>query len=220
MRNRTKTLIKKIIVLLKNNQMPMKLSEIYCLLEKDDFFLGMTREVREANIRRSIYLYCFDREIKKPENDFIFYPLLPKGTRGQAFGLYEWRETDYLLKSRNVNYRNSREMNVYKEKTGFICEFAHLIGEEHTTFTCQSNMKEFVEVHHIVPMEYQSIVGEDINNHNNLVALCPICHAQLHYGLILDKERILEYILRGRDLNSLGLSVEETQYILSEYYGT
>lgn len=75
---------------------------------------------------------------------------------------------------RNPAYSLEALMN-----SGFGCE----LEKSHTTFASKFNGRNFVEAHHLVPMnaqdKYKSI---RLDVPGNIIALCPNCHRLIHLG--------------------------------------
>lgn len=60
----------------------------------------------------------------------------------------------------------------------FVCE----IDECHPTFIRKSSSKNYVEPHHLVPMEYSEQFENSLDVEANIVSLCSNCHNEIHYG--------------------------------------
>ena len=56
----------------------------------------------------------------------------------------------------------------------------------------------FVEAHHLVPLQFQKHFSAGLDVLENIVALCPICHRRLHHGQLNDKANILGPLLKAR----------------------
>jgi 5-methylcytosine-specific restriction protein A len=67
----------------------------------------------------------------------------------------------------------------------------------------------FVEAHHLVPMQFQERFEPCLDVLENVVVLCPTCHRKLHHGQIADKKIILTLLHQARDegLKSRGLEI-------------
>ena len=71
------------------------------------------------------------------------------------------------------------------------------VNEGHTTFI-KKNGAPYMEVHHLIPLEWQSHFKYKLDTRANLVPLCPLCHKLLHYGRIEDKKPILTRLYEER----------------------
>ncbi|MGN7360435.1 HNH endonuclease [Paenibacillus sp. SAF-054] len=94
----------------------------------------------------------------------------------------------------------------------FLCE----INNNHKHFISKFNKQNYVEAHHIIPMEYQEKFEVSLDVYANIVSLCLVCHKILHYGSFEDKRMILEklYKLRQKRLENSGICIT-----LNELYG-
>lgn len=95
------------------------------------------------------------------------------------------------------NSKSNGSTNSYKRdaKTGLLAlklaNFQCELNKEHKTFVSNSTSENYVEAHHIIPMKYYDDFEKSIDNEANIVALCPTCHRQLHYGKFEDKKGLL-----------------------------
>lgn len=88
--------------------------------------------------------------------------------------------------------RNKRRATNALSYAGFVCE----IDEQHPTFIRKSSSKNYVEPHHLVPMEYSDQFENSLDVEANIVSLCSNCHNQLHYGR--DYEILLKKLYENR----------------------
>lgn len=87
----------------------------------------------------------------------------------------------------------------------------------HTTFAKRDG-SQYMEAHHLVPMDKQRLYKYKLDTKANIVPLCPNCHRMLHYGKFVDIEPILSKLYNDRkDILFLsGIDVTEDQ--LKSYY--
>ena len=65
------------------------------------------------------------------------------------------------------------------ELSRFTCEYS----ETHKLFVARSTGSRYVEVHHVIPLNFQGeFVGKKLDHINNLYSLCPYCHAAVHHA--------------------------------------
>lgn len=76
----------------------------------------------------------------------------------------------------------------------YCCE----IDNKHTTFISSSTGKNYVEGHHLIPMQKQEIFENSLDNYANIISLCPNCHRLLHHGVAPQKEKVLKEIFQHR----------------------
>lgn len=101
----------------------------------------------------------------------------------------------------------------------FLCENTNK-NEKHVTFKskCQPH-NQFVECHHLIPMEYQ----DDFENNcldrvENIVALCPNCHRKIHHGMSAEVNKILKSLFdkKSDKLKEQNLNIDYKR--LKSYY--
>jgi len=98
-------------------------------------------------------------------------------------------------KTGTVNYYD-RDRALGREclkKSNYQC----VVNPEHQTFKSPSTKQQFMEAHHVIPMFAQENYGHQLDNLNNLVSLCPNCHRKIHYGDILDKQKLINKIFNA-----------------------
>lgn len=95
------------------------------------------------------------------------------------------------------------------QSANYCCEY----NVEHKTFTAKATNANYVEGHHLIPMEKQDKFDVSLDVYANIVSLCPICHRLLHHGVKDEKIYVLEKIYNercGRLLNSgIDVSVKD-----------
>lgn len=104
--------------------------------------------------------------------------------------------------------RANVEFVLQREK--FTCQH----DRSHKTFTSGSTKKQYMEVHHLIPMKYQESFNFDLDTPDNMFSLCPTCHMAIHHG---DRETIRQI---ARELyNQRGYKLSLTlEQILKLYY--
>lgn len=115
-------------------------------------------------------------------------------------------KSDETQKSVVKRYKTDRRLRVNAlGKSGYNCELALIKGEEHTTFHSRRYDGNYAEVHHLIPMHAQEnelFVKDDklisLDQVSNLIVLCPICHAKLHYGKMIYVKPELELLFDSR----------------------
>jgi len=96
----------------------------------------------------------------------------------------------------------------------YLCE----IDASHKDFTSKVTKENYVEAHHLIPMEFQDHFSKSIDVEANIVSLCVSCHKKLHhaeYGMVAPLiEKLYDNRLgRLKDCN-IGLTKEK----LLSYY--
>lgn len=78
----------------------------------------------------------------------------------------------------------------------FKCEF----DPKHFLFTGRVTGMPFLEPHHLVPVSLQSrFIGEVLDHHDNIFALCPRCHRAIHHA---ERELVTDMMARLIDRRS------------------
>jgi 5-methylcytosine-specific restriction protein A len=95
---------------------------------------------------------------------------------------------------RNVWKRNPSVAKEALEKANYRCE----INPEHKTFISEVTGKNFVEAHHLVPMNLQSKFSWSLDVPGNIVSLCPNCHRQIHHATVQEKRKIIKNLYEKR----------------------
>ncbi|MFD1928850.1 HNH endonuclease [Sporosarcina siberiensis] len=75
------------------------------------------------------------------------------------------------------------------------CCFSHRYPK---IFINEQLNKPFVEGHHLVPMFTQTQFENTIDFADNIVTLCPNCHREIHYGLQVDKSKMVKILFANR----------------------
>jgi len=101
-------------------------------------------------------------------------------------------------------------------KAHFLCE----VDSNHLTFPTPY-MPNFVVGHHLVPLGIQkNFPSVKLDCIQNLVSLCPNCHAKIHYGTREEKKQVFDFIVKKRenDLLQIGFTKEILKIIFDTYY--
>lgn len=81
-----------------------------------------------------------------------------------------------------------------QESAGYRCE----VDPNHNTFISVTG-RPYVESHHLVPVSQQSrFPSASLDVEENIVALCPLCHRHLHYGIGESKKELIDRLWRSR----------------------
>lgn len=88
----------------------------------------------------------------------------------------------------------------------FNCE----ISSEHKTFISRKTGENFVEAHHLIPMNQQKNYLEvNIDVEENIIALCPNCHRMIHGGKEFEVSTLLNDLwqMRNEGLINKGINI-------------
>lgn len=81
-----------------------------------------------------------------------------------------------------------------KVVANYLCEF----DNSHMTFTSKTNNENYVEAHHLVPIQLQSYFLYSLDVESNIVSLCPICHRKIHLATPEEKREIITKLYGSR----------------------
>ena len=101
-----------------------------------------------------------------------------------------------------------------------MVEYKCEVNPEHVTFETTS-LPNYLEGHHMIPMSAQkNFPSIKLDCIENMVALCPICHAQITYGTKDAKKEIFDTIVEKRieDFESIGFTEPILKVIFDTYY--
>jgi 5-methylcytosine-specific restriction enzyme A len=88
----------------------------------------------------------------------------------------------------------------------------------HETFKSSTTLQQFVEAHHLIPMEFQDDFQGSIDVPENIISLCPNCHRAFHNSINITKVELIKkfYNFRKKLLFDRGIIIDENK--LMEYY--
>jgi len=91
------------------------------------------------------------------------------------------------------------------KKNSYKCQ----VDARHITFPTE-NGHQFMEKHHLIPMEYYDKFENNIDDISNIASLCPTCHKLLHYGIEKDRDVLLEKLWdqHKNDMKNRGIFIE------------
>lgn len=91
------------------------------------------------------------------------------------------------------------------EQSDYKCSF----DPNHITFTSRATGRNYVEAHHLIPMNMQSDFANSLDVSGNIVPLCPTCHKKIHLAHFEEKETLISHLLgqRGKELSVFGLEI-------------
>lgn len=92
------------------------------------------------------------------------------------------------------------------ENANFLCENE----SGHSTFQVNNAGHQFMEAHHLVPMEFQKYFECNIDVPENIISLCPNCHRAFHHSMPADKQLLIKkfFQLRESKLNKREILID------------
>lgn len=131
---------------------------------------------------------------------------------------YRYKKTSRERKNISVREKTDAKLKAtILEKAEYLCE----INDTHTTFSNTSKEHQYMECHHIIPMNAQKdFVYRKLDSLYNIISVCPICHSQIHYASEEEKREIFNkmYDVRKYELIKKGFDITKMNEIFNKYY--
>lgn len=156
-----------------------------------------------------------EEEGKESLNESLGKYTAKKKEKASFKGLKKEKKVTVLdNEGKEVYLRDSKIASNAIEIADYKCE----IDENHKSFTRKTNMKNYTESHHLIPMSFQNDFKYSLDIEENIVSVCSTCHNCLHYGIDEERIMLLQMLYEERkehlDKVGLGISFEE----LKKYY--
>jgi len=125
----------------------------------------------------------------------------------------------YVPNSNQIKYkigpkRNPKTAETALKNANYLCE----INPNHTTFIKKSTGLNYMEPHHLIPLEFQDYFKYSLDVEANIISLCSCCHDEIHYGINNTKLITKLYNERITSLKKAGLNIDlETLLLFYEY---
>lgn len=100
------------------------------------------------------------------------------------------------------------------ENSNYCCE----IDPSHRYFTSFSTKQNYVEAHHIIPLQFQEQFEKCLDIEANMVSLCVVCHKKLHHAIFEQKKEVLATIFQARKEHLKNCEINMTLEQLYEMY--
>lgn len=170
-------------------------------------FVGIYRE-----LKRLVGSNPFEMTLKQTEDEYQAdiqtgtEIVLPKGKipkKNKRVAVVSWtypRNKDYAA--------------IALKKANYQCENI----QSHQTFVSNKSKNQFMEAHHLIPMEFQDDFDSDLDVPENIICLCPNCHRSFHHST---KEYLTKLIKRFYSQRNEGLQYRDiiiTEERLTKYY--
>lgn len=174
--------------------------------------------------KTELRLYLSSRAGFMPKKGDIWFLYLSK-TDGElwigALPESQWRtENETALSEREERQRKARTqrnpalVKQRMELSRYSCEY----NETHRLFIAKATGCRYVEIHHVIPLEFQDEFdsrNKKLDSLNNLYSLCPYCHSAVHRA----EGRIARKLLsKMYDERSIGFHYGISKLELFQYY--
>lgn len=92
------------------------------------------------------------------------------------------------------------------ENADFLCEN----NPDHLTFISKKTERNFVEAHHLIPMEKQDQFDVSLDVPENILSLCPNCHRMFHHAQNAETPKLLSkfYSRQIKGLNERDIYID------------
>lgn len=105
---------------------------------------------------------------------------------------------------------------ITKEKANYKCELESINACKY--FTAKKSEKNYLEIHHLIPFEFNNDFEESLDKVENYIALCPHCHKLLHLGVDRERKGVLNYLFNQREEALKGKNLDIEKDVLFAYY--
>ncbi|TWT13146.1 HNH endonuclease [Planomicrobium sp. CPCC 101079] len=91
------------------------------------------------------------------------------------------------------------------------CEIDHT----HKFFTSSTTGANYVEAHHLIPMEYQRDFEKSLDVEANIISLCALCHKKIHHATMAEKKPMIKDLYEERKgrLEKCGLEISSSDLL-------
>lgn len=159
----------------------------------------------------------FKEELFKDELEYensIIKNIANKNTKADIVDIVQDKPNHRIVSNQKIWSRNPKYASDAVADAEYLCEF----DSQHKHFISKFNGENYVEAHHLIPMQYQEQFENSLDIYANIVSICLVCHKKIHFELFEDKKEILEKLFnsrRERLINSgINISIDE----LYRYY--
>ena len=108
--------------------------------------------------------------------------------------------------------------NVIPKKAIILAQYKCEFDELHLYFNSKTTQNNYVEAHHLIPMEFQNEFLKSLDVEANLISLCPVCHKQVHHAAFDEKKQILELLYKKRKDRLKKCKIDISMQKLFSYY--
>ena len=155
-------------------------------------------------------------DVKGQLNEDVFQEEIQKGKRKELqAGAIKKKEKRQSSSSTSWS-RDANMAYTALDNANFKCEN----NTGHETFISARTGNQFVEAHHLIPMEYQGEFSVSIDVPENIISLCPNCHRAFHNSIALNQENLISKFYEKRSSLFKERDIETTREKIFEYYKT
>jgi len=108
--------------------------------------------------------------------------------------------------------------NVIPKKAIVLAKYKCEFEDTHLYFTSKTTGENYVEAHHLIPMEFQDKFEKSLDVEANIVSLCPLCHKKVHHSTFDEKKQIIEDLYKKRTDRLKKCEIDISLMELFSYY--
>lgn len=99
-----------------------------------------------------------------------------------------------------------------------LAQFRCHINSNHQFFQSKRTHENYVEAHHLIPIAFQGLFSYGIDEVENIVTLCPVCHRQIHYAEDYQRKEMIHslHAAFSAQLQTIGIELSKKE-LLSLY---
>ncbi len=124
----------------------------------------------------------------------------------------------YNRRGKLVYKRNQKIIEKVMRKYNYTCA---IHGKNQEYFISHSSKKNYLEGHHLIPFAQESMYrykGKSVDVEENIIPLCPYCHAKIHYAIKAEKFEIINELFNKKKDDLINIDPNITVYKLAEMY--
>lgn len=169
--------------------------------------IGVYRELKGfvgsdiLDIKGQLHEDVFQEEIQKGKRKQLQVGAIKRKEKKQSSSSISW------VRDANIAFTSL-------DNAKFQCEN----DTNHQTFISARTGNQFVEAHHLIPMEYQGDFLISIDVPENIISLCPNCHRAFHNSVVSNQENLIFKFYKRRSFLLKQRGIEITKQEILEYY--
>jgi len=176
-----------------------------CHIEYELGNIPDTKELK-SNLEDMLFLYTelkkligkavFDIQGIAPEKDYQDLSLLNKQIVKTPKGKIARKEPIGIINDGKERWPRDADIAAEaKDNAMYCCEF----DRSHTTFVHKKSKKQYVEAHHLIPMQFQNDFSDvSIDVPENIISLCPTCHRAFHSSDNIYRKKLINFFYNKR----------------------
>jgi hypothetical protein len=100
--------------------------------------------------------------------------------------------------------------SITSKKAVVLADYKCEYDPNHRSFTSKTTGENYVEAHHLIPIEFQGEFVRSLDVEANIISLCPLCHKAVHHASLKEKEPIIIALYEKRKdrLNKCEIGIE------------